>query len=449
VEWWKGADQVLNTNQLPDSYWAATAKPGPDLPVLSKDANVEVVIIGAGFTGLSAAAELLRYGRSCVVLEVAEPGWGASGRTGGFCVPRYKKGFAALAKKYGSNSVRRMHALVHEAIDTVEQTVEEFEIDCDFKRSGNIIAAHGPGAFSSLQEDLAWLRTEAKDSVPQILSRDETEAAIGNSRYVGAFLDSRGAAIHPLNYTRGLAKAVSSRGVPIYVRSPAIRLIETTDGVVVETEGGCVTASYAIVATNGYSEFLQTPHAFDRRVVPVASSAIVTAPLPTPVGDKILAGGQVASDTKHILNYYRKLPDGRMLFGGRGDITGRSESIDHYRILEREFRECHPAAQDVGIEYRWSGMVAVTLDNFPHLGWVSSRVCYAMGYGGRGVALSNLLGRMLSKMVAGKSIDAALMQTLSLNPIPFHRWRVPFMRIVAAWYRFQDKRQSPSLTTGK
>lgn len=440
---------MLDPNQLPNSYWAATAKPGPDLPVLSKDTNVEVVIIGAGFTGLSAAAEFLGLGRSCVVLEVAEPGWGASGRTGGFCVPRYKKGFAALAKKYGSNAVRRMHALVHEAIDTVEQTVEEFDIDCGFKRSGNITAAHGPSAIASLKEDLAWLRTEAKDNVPQILSRDETEAAIGNSRYVGSFLDPRGAAIHPLNYTRGLAKAVSSRGVPVYIRSPAIRLVETTDGVVVETKGGCVTARYAVIATNGYSEFLQTPHAFDRRVVPVASSAIVTAPLPTAVAEKILAGGQVVADTKHILNYYRKLPDGRMLFGGRGDITGRSESVECYRTLENEFRECHPAAKDVGIEYRWSGMVAVTLDNFPHLGWASPRVCYAMGYGGRGVALSNLLGRMLSKMVVGQPIDAALMQTLSLKPIPFHRWRVPAMRIVAAWYRFQDKRQSSSLTTGK
>jgi glycine/D-amino acid oxidase-like deaminating enzyme len=422
----------------PNSVWAATAHAAPDLPALDGDLATEVAIVGGGFTGLAAARDLLGAGTECLVLEAKDVAWGASGRTGGFAVPRFKKAYAALAREHGTETARHLHGLALEAIDTLEATVEDFGLDCDFARCGHLTAAHSESALAELEADTRWLAAEAGDRAPRILDRSAVASETGTALYRGGYLDPRGAVIQPLDYVRGLAAALAARGVPIYVSSPVQRLVEEPGAVVVETPGGTVRAGTVILATNAYSDTAPATGDLHRRIVPVASAAIATGPLSPGAVESILPARRAVSDTKHLLNYFRLLPGERLLFGGRGDITGRDESPSVYRGLERSLEKTFPQLAGTAIAHRWSGFVAVTLDHFPHIGRLKERVLYALGYGGRGVALSGLLGGYLAAMARGEPVDAGPMSHGHFGPIPFHGLRVPVLRLAAAYYGVRD-----------
>jgi glycine/D-amino acid oxidase-like deaminating enzyme len=416
--------------------WAATARPAPPLAALERDLQAEVVIAGAGFTGLAAAHHLARAGIACAVLEAHDVGWGASGRNGGMAVLRYKTPWAALARRHGEAVARRLHRLLLEAVDTLEQTVAERGIACGFARCGHITAANGRSALAMLREDLRWLAA-AGDRAPRLLDAHETAELCGTRDYLGGYLDPRAAGIHPLDYARGLAAALARQGVPIFVATPATGVCEDAGGVTVATAGGSVRARALVIATNAYTELFPLAPGLARRVVPVSTSVLATAPLPEPVLRRLLPQGHLVSDTRHLLNYYRVAPGGRLLYGGRGSLTGR-ESPQVYAGLEHRLAQTFPALEGAAIEHRWSGKVAVTLDDFPHIGRLSPRVCYAMGYGGRGVALANLLGKLLARLAAGETVDAGPMSTAPFAPIPLHALRVPAMKAIAGCYRVLD-----------
>jgi gamma-glutamylputrescine oxidase len=433
------AESASMRGQHPASYWVETGHPAPRLPALDGDLQADVAVIGGGFTGLSAAYHLAQAGVQPVVIEAEDIGWGASGRNGGMLPPRYKKGFAAIAKAYGNDATRRLHAIIHEALDTVEAIVADCAIDCGFKRTGQITAAHSGAHLEALEADRAWMEREAGDDTARILSRSEMIDEVGADIHVGGWLDPRGAAIHPLNYVRGLATALQGRGVPIFVGSPVRRLTEEPEGVRLELAEGTVSAPQAVIATNAYTDATGfAPGGLQRRIVPVTTSVICTKPLGANLAATVLPGRRMVADTKHIMNWYRMMPDNRVIFGGRGDITGRSDDPGVYAKLERQLAGTFPALADIGIGHRWSGKIAVTLDDFPHIGRLSPRVAYAMGYGGRGVALSNLLGKYLARLVQGQALEAGPMSANPFNPIPFHALRVPGMQIVAAWYQYLD-----------
>ena len=429
----------------PASYWAETARPAPRLSSLAGDRQAEIGIVGGGFTGLSAAYHLAQAGVEVVVVEAEDVGWGASGRNGGMLPPRYKKGFAAIAAKYGGEPTRRLHAIVHDALDTVEAMVGEAGIECGFDRTGQLTAAHSEKHLAALEADRAWVAAEVGDRTPRILNRQETADEIGNGTYVGAWLDPRGAAIHPLNFVRGLAETLQRRGVPIFIRSPVHRLVEEPDGVRLELPAGTIRARQVILATNAYTEATGfAPHRLDRRIVPVTTSVICTEPLGANVAASVLPGRRMVADTKHIMNWFRMVPDGRLIFGGRGDITGRSDDPAVYAMLERQLAETFPSTVGAAIGHRWSGRIAVTLDDFPHIGRLSPRLAFAMGYGGRGVALANVLGKYLAAIIRGERLDAGPMSASRFGPIPFHAFRIPGMQLVAAWYRYLDAKAARS-----
>jgi gamma-glutamylputrescine oxidase len=429
----------MQSAQHPDSYWVETSNPASILPTLAGEQKADVVIIGAGFTGLSTAYHLSQAGIQAIVVEAEDVGWGASGRNGGMLPPRYKKGFASIAKIYGNEVTRRLHAIIHEAIDTVESIVSDCALDCGFARTGQITAAHSRAHLASLEQDCAWMTAEAGDRTAQILSRSNTADEVGASIHVGGWFDPRGAAIHPLNYVRGLANALQKRGVPIFVRSPVRRLVEEPDAIRLELPGGTIAARQVVIATNAYTDATGfAPHGLERRIVAVNTSVICTNPIGGNRAGAVLPGRRMVADTKHIMNWYRMMPDNCLIFGGRGDITGRSDDPSVYAKLERQLAETFPVIADVGVRHRWSGKVAITLDDFPHVGRLSPRVAYAMGYGGRGVALANMLGKYLAQLVEGKTVDAGPMSTNAFDPIPFHAFRVPGMQIVARWYQYLD-----------
>lgn len=424
------------------SIWESTGNAPPALSSLQGDATHDIAIIGAGFTGLSAAHHLNKAGVDCVVLEANDAGWGASGRNGGMAVARFKKPFSTLAGKYGNETARRLHAMILEALDTLEATVREHAVDCEFKRYGHLTPAHGKVAMDMLEADIRWLEKEAGDKVPRLLDRAEAARELGSERYLGAYLDPRAAGIHPLNYARGLAGALAKRGVPIHVSTPVVSLREDGGKITITTLHGTVRARRLVLATNAYTaDFGRLYGNLHRRIVPVSTSVIATAPLSDNVARTILPNGRLASDTKRLMHYFRLLPGRRLLLGGRGDLLGR-ERIESYANLEKSVRLLFPQLDDFRVDYRWSGKVAVTLDDFPHIGRLSQNVFFALGYGGRGVALTNLLGKYLARMVQDQPVDAGPMSANPFRPVPFHAFRLPGMQIVASYYRYCDRRES-------
>jgi gamma-glutamylputrescine oxidase len=427
----------------PASYWVATENPAPELKPLTSDTVCDVLVIGGGFTGLSTAYHLADSGLDVAVVDAADVGWGASGRNGGMLPPRYKKGFAYLAKTYGHDVTRRLHALIHEAIDTVESIVTRESIVCDFTRTGQITAAHSHVALEGLVADREWMIAEAGDRSASILDRAQTMEQVGGGQHVGAWYDPRGAGIHPLNYVRGLATALIRRGVGIYSGTPVQSLERDGATMRAVTPAGVVTAQHVVIATNAYTDLAGfAPNGLARRIVPVNTSVICTAPLSDNVAKSVIPGRQMIADTRRIMNWYRLLPNNQLMFGGRGDITGRRDDLGTYAMLERQVAETFPQVSNTPIVQRWSGKVAITLDDLPHIGRLTDRVVFAMGYGGRGVALSNLLGKYCASFVRGEKPDLGPMSSNPFGPVPFHQLRIPGMQMLAAWWRYQDRREA-------
>jgi len=424
------------------SYWEATAAPGPDLSPLAGERETEVAIVGAGLTGLAVAETLQERGVPCLLLDAKPVGWGASGRNGGSATPRYKKGWSALAAKHGDEATLWLHRALHAALDGIEARVKRHGIDCHFRRVGQATTAHGPAALAGLLADIDWLRRVAKDETPRMLDRDETIAIMGTAEYRGAFFDPRGGLLHPLSYVRGWARALAGLGVPIHPESEVVACRETADGVTLETRAGRVRARQVVVATNAYTPSSTFPGALDRRIVPVASSLIVTAPLSGNLAGAVLPHGAVLADTRRILNYAAKLPDGRLMIGGRGDLTGRREDPASYRRLERSVTKLFPALAGTGIDYRWKGMVAVTLDALPHLGSLSPRIHYGLGYGGRGLVPAHIIGRLLARRAMGEIAAAGPFDDAGFASLPFHGWRRPVMQLAANWWEILDRREA-------
>jgi len=422
----------------PNSLWLTTANPAPQLTRLDRDLQTDVAIVGAGYTGLAAAHHLARAGVACTVLEANDVGWGGSGRNGGMAVLRYKTAWSGLARDLGDDRTRHLHRLLHEAIDLLEGAVAEYRIDCGFSRCGHITAANGKRALATLEDDTQWLGAVAGDTAPRMLDAAEMSELTGTGVYLGGYLDARAGGIHPLNYVRGLAAGVAGQGVPIYTGTAVQSLRDEAQGVVIETARGVVRAKQALVATNAYTGLVPFGTDLDSRVVPVSTSIVTTQPLPDALLARILPERHVVSDTRHLLNYFRIAPGNRVLYGGRGSLTGK-ESPEVYAGLERKLAETYPALEDVAIDHRWSGKVAVTLDAFPHVGRVSARVAYAMGYGGRGVILTNLLGKMLARLAMGEAPDAGPMSAAPFTRIPFQALRIPAMKAVAGYYGLLDK----------
>lgn len=421
----------------PPSVWNTTALPALQLPILAGEIQTDVAVIGAGFTGLAAAHHLAQRGAACLVLDAHDVAWGASGRTGGMAVLRYKTPWAVLAQRFGNDGARALHALLLQAVDLLEEIIEVYSIDCGFARCGHITAAHGNAALSMLEADKRWLSLHAQDDAPRMLNAKEVTALTGTDCYAGGYLDPRAAGIHPLDYTRGLAAKLHRANVPIFVGAPVTAIREDPLGITLETPNGVVRAQQAVVATNAYTELYPFGTDLHRRIVPVSTSVITTAPLPAETLQRILPQGHLVSDTRHLLNYFRLAPGTRLLFGGRGSLTGR-ESLAVYAGLERRLIETFPILNGVAIDHRWSGKVAITLDDFPHIGRISDRIAYAMGYGGRGVVLTNLLGKLLADLALGERIEAGPMSGNAFLPIPFHRLRIPAMKAVAGYYGILD-----------
>jgi gamma-glutamylputrescine oxidase len=420
-----------------DSLWADTAEPLPAFPKLAGDVKADVVIIGAGYTGLSAAHHIAKSGLSPVVLEANYPGWGASGRNGGVITAKFRLSFRDIDTAHGRVMARRMYEIAHDSVEMVDELVSELGIkSARLTRSGQVKAAHNQATLRTAIDDAEWMKREMGDTEVRILDAHQVREETGSRGFVGGVLNPGSGGIHPLNYLRGLAKGVAQRDVPVFQESPVLKLRRDGEGVIAETPGGSVRARQAIIATNSYSDLTSATVRLQHTLVPFRSALIATEKLSPNLAGSLMPTGRTYTETKRMMRWFRKVDD-RVIFGGRGAF-GKQDSESAFEALRRAMTGIFPELVDVPLEFRWSGLVGMTLDSVPHVGRIDDRTLYSVGYNGAGVAMSSLMGRYLASLVRGEAVDLGLLDARRVKTIPFYSLREPAVRVVAGWYQFLD-----------
>ncbi|PZQ95663.1 MAG: FAD-dependent oxidoreductase [Cereibacter sphaeroides] len=421
------------TPVLSNSLWTATANATQNFPPLSGRIDAEVAIVGGGVTGLSAALHLAERGVSVVLVEAQEPGWGASGRNGGQLNPGLKYDPDAVQTHFGAEMADRMLRLSGEAPDEVMALIRRLGIDCDAVQPGWIQPAHDATSMTTLTARAEQWQNRGVDM--RLLSAGDVHAMIGTDVYVGGLLDPRGANLHPLNYTLGLARAAASSGVRIYGKSPAQYIDQNGENYLLRTASGEVNARRILLCTNGYTDGLAPPLA--QTLVPVRSIQVATAPLSDNIRRSILPGLQAASDGRRVMVYYKMDGAGRLIIGGRGDYSD-STTEKLMENLRRVARRMFPQLGETPFEYAWGGYVAMTADHYPHLTPLGPGLMSATGYNGRGLALGTVMGRVLADWAMGKPETELDFPVTPPRPIPFHFLRKPAVRATVAMFRIRD-----------
>ena len=420
-----------------NSLWRETAVSAPPATSLTETVNADVAIVGAGYTGLSAALRAIERGLRPVVLDAHDIGFGCSGRNGGVVSTKYRASLSDMAQAHGLDVANRMNRLAHDAMDCLERYVTECSIPmAGFGMSGNLRCAHNPLALKRLVSEAETARDMFGDTSLRILDAAEMAAETGSRDFVGGVLNLHAGVIHPLNYARGLAAAVRLKGGKIFEHSAVTAVLKQSGGVELRTADGVVKAGKVLIATNGYSDLTSATAPVRRAVIPFRSALVATEPLPPDVFATLMPGGRSCSETRRMMRWFRRVDD-RLLFGGRGAF-GKTDSASAFRALEGAVKRIFPQIADRRITHRWSGLVAMTLDSLPQIGLLDERTAFSLGYNGAGIAISGLLGRHAVDLLLGEKPDLALMRREKPLTIPFYGLREPAVRTVAGWYAFLD-----------
>lgn len=408
--------------QTPQSCWWRDTKPPADQPRLNGDHGTEVAIIGGGFTGLNAALVLAKAGVEATVIDAEQPGWGASGRNGGFCcLGGSKLSGGMMARRFGQDQRAEWHKTERAAVDHVDALLSDNQINADRHSDGETLLAHTPKAM----QDILASRDDAKatyDVTPEIIAAEELrQRGLGGTFYGGITLPI-GFALNPAKYHAGLAQSAQAVGVQLFGQSPALSIVRTGATWRVTTPTGTITADKVILATNGYSSE-DIPDWLRARYLPVQSSIIVTRPITQSEQDRQgWTSLQMCYDSRILLHYFRLMPDGRFLFGMRGGLraTPNAEAALS-RKIRADFHMLFPEWRDIDISHEWSGLLCLMRRLTPFAGAVPDHpgLFAAMGYHGNGVAMGSYLGARLAETVVGQQPLGPLPAFLSAPPARF------------------------------
>ena len=417
-------------------YWLDTSPAGPDRSGTEVGGDVDVAVVGAGLTGVSAALHLARKGAKVAVFERETVAWGASGRNGGMATPGLAIGFRDAIARYGFPTASTLYLTYYDAIDAIEKLVGEEGIDCDFARTGKMNLASKPAHLDGLRKTHDVL-AERLGYETQMVPKSELHTEIGSDAYHGAMIDPKGAGLHVGKFTRGLAEAAARTGVQIHEKAP-VQSVERLGGTRhrVITPRGSVQADQVLVATSGYTNrpfrWLQL------RIVPVGSFIIVTEPLGKEVCDQLLPKRRMASDSKNLLYYFRITPDHRLLFGGRARFAMSDPKTDEKSgpILRKAMLSVFPQLAEARVDYCWGGQVDMTLDRLVHAG-EHDGLFYSVGYSGHGVQMATYMGKQMAEYMNGVP-EANPWRDITFKRIPGHVGPPWFLPFAGAYYKFQD-----------
>jgi glycine/D-amino acid oxidase-like deaminating enzyme len=423
------------------NFWASTVDSPAVATSRARPETVDVVVVGAGYCGLSAARMLAKRGVSVAVLEAETFGWGASSRNGGMALTGMKLPVPTLIKRYGREVVRKMYAASLESIDCVEQIVREENIDCNFSRCGHLEVACKQAHFDAYAESAALIKREFNHEL-RIIPKSQLHNEIGSAIYFGGMLDETSAGLNPARYVSGLARAAQSAGACLYdhVRVTSIELEKNNRArkFRVQTSRGAIIAREVILASGAYTTDA-TP-ALRRKIIPIGSYIITTEILSAGLARELSPRNRMIYDSKHFLYYHRLTPDNRMLFGGRAAFFPETENTvrQSAEILRRGMIGVYPQLRGAKVEFAWGGTLDFTLDVMPHAGKIDG-MYFAAGFAGHGVAAATWFGAKLAGLICGDPNDIPFDGMKFLAAPPGLRsgniWALP---LAGAWYRILD-----------
>ncbi|KAA0972006.1 FAD-binding oxidoreductase [Aureimonas fodinaquatilis] len=419
---------------LAKSLWSDFTGAELDTPVLKGEATVDVAIIGAGFTGLSAALHLAEAGVKVVVLEAHKPGWGASGRNGGQIIPGLKEDPDDIELIFGRETGERIVRFAGGAPDVVFDIIEKHGIECSAVRSGWIQPAHNDLVRRALERRAEqWGR---RGVTIDMLTSSDTARLIGTNAYACGNLDRRGGSVQPLHFSLGLARAAIGLGARIHGGS-RVACVERQNGKfrLRTVQGAVVHAEQVVMCPNGYADAASGD--VRRSIVPVCSVQVATEPLPDAVRSTIFPQGHVASDARRLMFYYRLSPDGRFVMGGRGAYSDMGIDM-RLASLRRSAVALFPQLDGMAWTHHWGGFVAMTTDHFPHLHVPQPGMTTALGYNGRGVAMATAMGRLLALKAGGVATADLDFPVSPVKTIPMHALRRQGVSMIVAWNQLLD-----------
>jgi glycine/D-amino acid oxidase-like deaminating enzyme len=413
--------------------------------------RADVAIIGAGFTGLSAARTLAKSGASVAVFDSQTIGWGASSRNGGMVLTGLKLPAATVISRYGKEATAKMYAASLESIDFVETLVREENIACDFSRCGHLEVACKTKHFDDFRRSAEATAREFGHQ-QRLIPKDQLQSEIGSAIYHGGLVDDSSAGVNPARLVAGLARAAERAGASIFEHAHVDQIQrEGASGWKIATARGTLRAGNVFVATSGYTSRV-TP-ALQKKIIPIGSYIIVTEVLPEKLAAQLSPRNRMIFDSKNYLYYYRLTPDRRMLFGGRAAFFPETASTIRRSadLLRQGMLSVYPQLRDVKIDYVWGGTLDFAFDIMPHAGQLDG-LHFSVGYAGHGVAMSTYLGdKVAQSILRGRGEYAAGDKSRRRgdeNPfaqIPFpsaplglYNGRPWFLPLAGAWYKLLD-----------
>jgi glycine/D-amino acid oxidase-like deaminating enzyme len=422
------------------NYWLDTAQiPSGTSGTLPE--RVDVAIVGAGFTGLSAARTLAKRGANVAVVEANTVGWGASSRNGGMVLTGMKLSVETLARRYGMEATKRMYAASLASIDLVEQIVGEEKIDCDFSRCGHLEVACKRSHFDSYARSVELIAREFNHQL-RIIPKNNLRNEIGSDIYFGGIVDEVSAGLNPVQYVAGLGQAALSAGARVFENTRVEHIERAAHngslGFQLITSRGQLFANDVFIATSGYTSSA-TP-TLRKKIIPIGSFIIATERLPEALARELSPRNRMIYDSKHYLYYYRLTPDNRMLFGGRAAFFPETSNTVRRsaEILRRGMIGVYPQLRDTKIEYAWGGTLDFCFDTMPHAGRIDG-MYYAVGYAGHGVAMATYLGKQIAEQMSGGADENPYANVpFPGAPLGLYNGRPWFLPFAGAYYKVLD-----------
>lgn len=418
------------------SYWLDTAKPFSSAAQGAPQGEADVAIIGAGFTGLSAALALAKKKARVVVLEADRVANAASGRNGGMCNNGFAQDYAGMSTLLGYERANALYRAFDAAVDKVESIIADEGIDCDFKRVGKLKLAAKPEHYEKLVRTQALLAAQV-DPETCVVPRSELRNEIGSDFYHGGMIFSKSAGMHMGQFGQGLATAAARRGAEIYEQSPLVGLRRLAGSAYeLRTPTSSLRAKQVLLATGTSS--IGPFGWFRRRIVPVGAFLIATEPLPVELLDQLTPRRRNSTDTRNFVNYFRATPDNRLLFGGRARFAASNAESDRKSgmILRESMVRVFPELRDVRVDYCWGGMVDMTRDRLPRAG-EHDGLYYSLGYSGHGTQMSVQMGAVMADVMDGR-LEANPWRDFDWPAVPGYFGWPWFLPLVGAYYRYRD-----------